>query len=124
MENVQGKVSGIFKSVLFSVIFLLLSILIFAAVIKIFGLADATISFVNQILKASAILLGCLFGLRGEKIFIKSVMSGLFTIILSYVIFTLLSKGTLFSVQLVYEILFGMIAGALSGIIVGFMKKN
>ena len=61
----DGKLVQLGKGVLFSLIFTLLAILVFAAIVKVFELSDKTILMVNQVLKIIAILLGCLIGLKG-----------------------------------------------------------
>jgi putative membrane protein, TIGR04086 family len=119
----DGKLIQLGKGVLFSLIFTLLAILVFAAVVKVFELSDRTILMVNQVLKIIAILLGCMIGLKGEGCFWKGIIVGFVTALIGYVTFSLLSGEPLLRMSLLYESLFGVIVGGISGLICRTIKQ-
>ncbi len=119
----QANVWSLCKSVLLAAVFALVGVLIFAAAVKVFELSDPVITLVNQILKTAAILLGCIFGLKGGKRFFKGMAVGACTLLLCYVIFTLLAGEPLLRISLLFELIFGAVVGGISGFLSGTLKK-
>ena len=120
----DGKLVQLGKGVLFSLIFTLLAILVFAAIVKVFELSDKTILMVNQVLKIIAILLGCLIGLKGGGCFWKGIILGFVTALIGYITFSLLSGAPLLRISLVYESILGIIVGGISGFICRTVKQS
>lgn len=119
----QANVWSLLKSVLLATVFALVGVLIFAAAVKVFELSDQVITLVNQILKTAAVLLGCLFGLKGEKRLFKGMAVGACTLFLCYLIFALLAGEKLFQISLLFELIFGAVIGAISGFLSATVKK-
>ncbi len=103
----------------------LISILIFAFVIKLTNLSDKFIPIVNQIIKIISIFFGVLSATKYNKTkgLVKGVSVALIYTILSFVIFATLSKSFPISFAFFYDILFGMIIGAICGIFAVNLKK-
>ena len=123
VSSERGR-GGVLKSVLFSVVFLLLGILIFAAAVKMFELSSGVITFVNQIIKVAVILLGCMLGLRNGKYFFRGMLAGALTMLAAYAVFNIIAEKSFFRIDLAYELMLGLLAGAISGMICSVLKKN
>lgn len=124
MENVKKNFIPILKGTLMSLIITLVVILVFAGIIKLTEMKDGTIHFINQIIKAFSILCGCLFGIKNGKAFFKGIAIGVISMLVAYIIFTILAKKNIFELSLLYEIIFGAVGGGISGMITGMIKKN
>ena len=88
--------SGVLKGVLCAVIITLLSILIFAFIVKFALLSNGVIKAVNQFIKTISILLGSAFFIRGNTGLIKGVILGVLTTIITYFLFSLFGGGVSF----------------------------
>lgn len=126
MEGREGFKTGVIevlKAVGVAVAFCLVAVLVFAFVIKIAALPSSIITPVNQVIKAAAILLGCVLGLGNDKGWIKGGIAGLFSVIFAYVIFSIVGGGFKWELSLLLELLFGLLAGAISGVVAVNMHK-
>jgi len=112
------------KSVVLSVLFSLVAVLIFSVVLKFAALSDSVIKPVNQCIKAFAVLFGCFFGIRGEKGWLKGLVSGMLTVMLTYLVFAMVGGDFSLSWLIVAELAFGAVAGLLSGIVAVNVKGN
>lgn len=111
------------KGLLIGVSVCLACILIFAFVLRFVELSDFWVKFINQIIKLCAITAACLVGVKGEKGFFKGIAMGLGVIIVTYLLFGLVSGSLTFGISLVYELLFGSVLGLLAGILSVNLKK-
>ncbi|MBQ2712803.1 MAG: hypothetical protein IJF71_05430 [Clostridia bacterium] len=116
--------ASVLKSALFSVLFTLIAILLLAAAVKLFSLGDGVILFVNQLIKAACILLGCTVGLKGEGLPLLGMAAGGLSVFTAYTLFSLLSQEPFFRIALLLELVFGLAVGFLSGIICKMCKKT
>ncbi len=116
--------TSIIKGVLFSVFISLILILIFALVIKLTNLSDGFIKPINQVIKILSIFLGVLLAVRKnrEGAFFKGILIGLIYIVVSFLVFSALDKSFNLSWSILNDLLFGGIAGAISGVL--FKIKN
>ena len=124
MEKVKKTYMHILKGILMALIITLVIILVFAAIVKLTEMSDGTIHFINQIIKAVSILCGCLFGIREGKAFFKGIIIGTASMLIAYLIFTILAGTSLFTLSVLYELLFGAVCGGICGMIAGLIKKN
>jgi len=132
MENVEVKHSKkifwmqILKGTLMAVSFSLVAILVFALIIKFVGITDTLISPINQVIKVISIFIGCYYSLRGNnyKGLLKGIYIGLFYTMLAFILFSSLSRSFALNLTFLNDILFGMIIGAICGIIIVNLKKN
>lgn len=115
---------GIIKSSILAVTISLILILIFALVIRFFDISDKLISPINQAIKILSIFFGCLIGLKSStKGLIKGIIIGFIYILLSYIIFSILSGTISFGVSSIIDILFACIVGGLSGMLAVNIRK-
>ncbi len=109
---------NILKGASIAVSFSLVFILCFALIIKFFNLPDKIIMPINQILKIISIFLGCYFSLKNnhKNGLITGLFIGITYTILSFAIFSLLSKTLSISATLFSDIMFAAIIGSICGI--------
>ncbi|MBQ8657575.1 MAG: TIGR04086 family membrane protein [Clostridia bacterium] len=126
-ETDQTGMSRAFEVAKASVVALLLSLIgafIFAVILRFTSLSDKVILPVNQVIKTAAIFFGVLLCVRGEKGLLKGALAGLFATMLSYLAFSAIGGDFSLSWLAVLELLFGVFAGALSGIFAVNIKRN
>ncbi len=114
---------SVLKGALFSIIVVLLSVIIFSFIFKITSLNKSVIKPVNQFIKVIAIFIGCYTFVRGERGYLKGLVIGVVTILVSYLLFALAVKIT-FDYVFFLDILFGGIIGMISGALVVNIKKG
>lgn len=112
------------KATLTAILFSLVYVLIFTLIIQLARLSADVIKPVNQVFKVIAIILGGLLFIRGEKGYIKGALTGLFTVILTYLLFSIIGGSFKVSWIFAIEILIGIAAGAVTGIIAVNVKKS
>lgn len=126
MSNIFNKSNfrDAFISTVISVFVSFGLVLIFALFVKWFCLQSNGIIIGNTIIKIISIFLGIFFGLKNyENGLIKGLFVGLFYSVLSSITFSLYAGETLFYGFNVWDILFGVICGIISGIIVVNVRK-
>ncbi len=112
----SGIVSGI-KAIIISVIFTLVSILIFAFLLKVFSLPNGIVKPINYLIKCASVFIGCFFSVKGEKGAIKGLVLGILIIFICHLLFSVLSCNFIFTLNFVWDILLGGVVGVISGII-------
>lgn len=117
--NVFQILKAVFAAVLFSLAF----VLIFTVIIQLFSLPLTAVKPVNQVFKIIAIAGGGLIFIRGDKGLLKGAIHGVCSVVLTYLVFGLISMSFAVSWLFVIELLVGAAAGAISGIIAVNIKK-
>lgn len=128
-ENSFGSTNIILqltKGTFWALSFALLSILLFAFIIKYTSISSEAIQPVNQVIKALSILIGCF--VFGKKIKTKGWLFGgiigvLFTL-LAFVVFSILDGSFSFNLNLLNDIIFGALMGIIAGIICITLRKK
>ncbi len=123
MNENGGVVKNIVKGVLGAVIVALVGVLIFAFIIKVACLNGGVIKSVNQFIKILAVFLGCAFSVRGKGGLIKGALIGMISMAVVYLLFALFGSAITFGAGFIIDIIFGLIVGAISGIITVNVKK-
>ena len=108
-----GVVLELVKSIVIAVFFCLAAVLVFAFVISLASLPSTVITPVNQVIKAAAILLGCIVGLG----------VGHLSICFSFLLFSFIGGALQFTPTFALELLFGVIAGGISGVVAVNLHK-
>ena len=127
MQSADGKkglIGGVLKGCLASVIITLVSILIFAGVVKMANLNSSVIKAVNQFIKILSVFLACFFTVKGKGGLIKGGLIGCVSAIIVYLIFSLMGGGLAFDGLFVIDVIFQLIVGAISGIVTVNVKKQ
>jgi putative membrane protein (TIGR04086 family) len=120
----SGFISSVIKGVLTALIVTLVGILIFALVIRFTLLSAGVIKSVNQFIKILSVFLASTFFVRGKAGLIKGAFIGGISTILTYLLFSLFGVDISFGATFFLEVLFGVIAGGISGIIAINFKRR
>lgn len=113
------------KSLLYSIIISFVLILIFALILKVSNLKSGVIAPVCAGIKTVSILVGIFIGFKENKNgMVKGAICGLLYILLSFLIFGLLDGGFKDAVLTWFDVLMGIVAGLISGIITVNIKRN
>ncbi len=123
-ENTGSFFGCVIKGVATALIITLLSVLLFAIIVKTAYLSQGVIKAVNQFIKILSVFLGCAFSLKGSKGLIKGVLVGLIFTVLTYLIFALLGSGISFGLPFIIDLIMGIVVGGVSGIISVNLKRN
>ena len=107
-----------------AVIASLVFVLIFTLIIQLFSLPMTAVKPVNQVFKIVSIAVGGLIFIRGEKGLIKGLIYGLIAVIATYLLYGLISGSLSISWFFAVEIVIGMAAGAITGIIAVNIKHK
>lgn len=121
---VKNSIFQVVKATLAAIVFSLVFVLVFTLIIQLASVSSNVIKPVNQVFKIIAIAVGTLLFIRGDKGFLKGGIAGLLSVLLTYFLFGIISGS--FSVRwtFVFEILLGIAAGAIGGIIAVNVKKS
>lgn len=115
----------ILKGILFSVIFSILFVMVFALILKFCSVGEAVILPVNIAIKIVSILLGCMISFKsGQKGMLKGAVVGVFFVLITYIIFSIINKSFTDNPMTWYDFLFCIIAGVLSGIVGVNIRKS
>jgi len=123
VEN-NGFLSSVIKGIGSAVIITLVGVLIFGAIIKLACLSSNVIKAVNQFIKILSIFLASTFSVRGGKGLIKGAIIGVISTLVIYLVFAIMDSGIAFDGGFVIDLIFGLIVGAISGVISMNLKKD
>ncbi len=123
-QSGTSRAFEILKAALVSLLLSLVGAFAFAILLRVFNLSDKVVLPVNQVLKTIALFFGVLLCVRGEKGLLKGTLTGLFYAMLSYLAFSSIGGDFSLSWLVAVEVLFCMLAGALSGIFAVNVKRN
>lgn len=121
----KENILDILKSLLLTVAFSLVFVLIFAVVIKFVDIGDEIIMPVNEVLKSLSVLFGMLFGIKSPcKGALKGGLVGALFCVVSYLLFGIINTD--FSVDLMQLIdsAIMIVMGIVSGIIAVNVKEK
>ena len=113
----RENIFQILKATLAAAIVSLLCALIFSFIIGIFSLPADIIKPVNQVFKILAIALGGVLFIRGGRGLFKGVIYGVCAVLVTYLVFAIISSSFAVSWLFVFEIALGAVAGGISGVI-------
>lgn len=119
------NVLDVVKGCIISVIISLLFVLILALCVKIFTIESKVIMPINQVIKILSIFGGCFFGFKfKEKGAIKGGIVGIFYVIMSVLVFGIVENKISFRNFSWYDLITGIIAGIISGILAVNIRKT
>ena len=120
----RKNIFQIVKAAAAAIIISLVFVLVFTLIIQLFSLPTGAVKPVNQVFKIISVAAGGLIFIRGEKGLIKGVTYGLIAVIVTYLLYGAISHSLSISWKFAIEILLGIVAGGISGIIAVNLKKN
>ena len=113
----RDNVFQVIKATLAATIFSLVCVLIFSFIIGLFSLSAGIVKPVNQVFKIIAIAIGGILFIRGGRGLIKGAIYGVCAVLVTYLLFAVISSSFAVSWLFALEIVLGAVAGAISGII-------
>lgn len=120
----KESIVQIAKATLCAVVFSLIYVLVFTLIIQLTQLSSTVIKPVNQVFKIVAIALGSLLFIRGQKGYIKGAIAGLCTVIVNYLVFSIIGGSFALEWTFLLEIVLCAAAGMVTGIIAVNLKKS
>ena len=121
-KSAKNQTANIFAGVITATVLTLLLALVLALVCWIFKLSLSVIKPVNQFIKVIAIFSACLISVKGQAGYLKGLIVGVFTAILSCLVMSFF--GGKFADGLLIEVLFGGAIGLISGVIAVNIKNK
>ena len=130
MEKVKsGKASeiiSIIKSCLLGLVITLIGTVILAVILKFADIPSEIVSYMNDIIKALSIFFVVLMLKKStdEKLLLRSVIAGVVSGLLAFVVFSILNGGFTFNVSIVFDLLFAVIVAVVAAIIFKLTSKK
>lgn len=120
----KENLKDVFKAVVFALVNSIVSVLMYAIVVKFVTMSDTAILIGNTVIKLVGVLLGTFFAFRNaQNGVIKGALVGFLYAISSHFIFSLLSGSKIFAGLDLLGCLFCVVIGAISGIIAVNVRK-
>lgn len=120
----RKNIFQIVKASAAAVIASLIFVLVFTLIIQLFSLPMNAVKPVNQVFKIVSIVVGGLLFIRGEKGWLKGIIYGFAAVIITYLLYGLISHSLSFSWKFILEIVLGVVSGAITGIIAVNIKRR
>lgn len=121
----SGSAWEFIKALIVAIIVTLLSVLIFAVVIRFCSIDTAYIVIINQIIKCVSILVSMLVCFtRRANGWLRGFIFGLVYVFASFLLFSAFSSEFVFDLKLLNDCALGGVTGLIAGIIVVNVKKE
>lgn len=120
----QKSIFQILKAALAAIIISLILTLVFTLFIQLFSISNGAVKPVNQVFKILSIVAGGLIFIRGDKGLIKGAIYGLVAVICTYFLYAIIAQSLSMSWKFIIEIILGVVAGGVTGIIAVNIKKS
>ena len=115
----------IFKGVIFSLIISVLTVIVFAIIVKFANLSSKMVEIVNIALKIISILAGTLLAVgSGRQGLFKGGIIGLLFVLVSYLVFSLINGSFSVNPLTAFDVIFCLVAGLLSGVFAVNVRKG
>ena len=112
------------KAILIALTVTMVSVLIFALFLKFLDLSNTAILSINQIIKVSSILVGCIYFSKKCKIkWWYGLLIGFLYAIFAFLVFGLISKSFVFDMSFLYNVIFSSIIGLICAFITKGIKQ-
>ncbi|MCH5147276.1 MAG: TIGR04086 family membrane protein [Clostridiales bacterium] len=112
------------KAVLGAILISLAFVLVFTVLIQLFSISTSAIRPVNQVFKIIAIVGGGLLFIRGDKGLIKGLIHGVLSVVLTFLLFGLIAGTLSCDWKFAIELLIGIVAGGITGVIAVNIKRK
>lgn len=126
MKKFGGKdLVDVLLASLYAVLVSIVAVMIFALVLNWTNVSDKVIDIVNIAIKIVSIVVGCVLGIRHNRGgIVKGVAVGTIFGVLSWVVFSLIVGEWTWGMSELIDLLCGIGAGTISGIVVVNVKKS
>lgn len=125
-KRTTGKSTSLWRGVLVAVAVTVIAVILFALIIGLTDLNDGVIRIVNQIIKVGAIFLGvrAIVPRGAENGIRRGVLVGLIYMGVGVLLYALLSGQKLTIIGYLIDLLMGVAAGGLSGMLMGSLSAK
>lgn len=125
-KRTTGKNTSLWRGVLVAVAVTVIAVILFALIIGLTDLTDGVIRIVNQIIKVGAIFLGvrAIVPRGAENGIRRGVLVGLIYMGVGVLLYALLSGQKLTVIGYLIDLLMGVAAGGLSGMLMGSLSTK
>lgn len=125
-KGVARQILDIVKTVVIAILISMVSVLVFALVVKSTDVGEDVIGYVNLAIKILSVVIGCLIGFRRGSGFgwLKGVISGLLYVVTSFLVFSAISGEFSLADVSVLDLVTGAVVGLLSGVLTVNLKKS
>ncbi|MBQ7655363.1 MAG: TIGR04086 family membrane protein [Clostridia bacterium] len=122
----SGKSTALWRGLLLSIAATAAAVAVFALIISFFDIPDGLIRVINQVIKISAIFLGVyLVTPRGDSAGIRrGALLGLMYMGVGVLVYALLSQQKFTWLSYLTDVLMGIAAGGLSGMLLGSLRAK
>ena len=113
------------RGTLYAVILTLVSVLIFALLVKVFGMSSGAIKPITQIIKVVSIFIGVLVVLRTveKRAWLHGAILGLVYTVLAFFIFSIIDKNFSITSGLLIDIILAIVIGIISAMLLRMRKR-
>ena len=121
-----GKSTALWQGLVISVLATAAAVIVFALIISFVDMGDGVIRVVNQLIKAAAVFLGVkMIVPRGDETGIRrGALLGLLYMGLGVLVYALLTQQKISWLGYLIDVLMGVAAGGLSGMLLGSMHAR
>ena len=121
-----SSIVGVIKSSLVGVVASILMVLLFAFVLKFVDLNSSVIGTIDQIIKIASIFISvlALSKSNGDKLLTKGLIVGAVYSIITFIVFSILNGGIVFSVAIFSDLAFSALVGGSSAILLNLTKRK
>ena len=126
VKRAAGKNASLWRGVLLSIAATLAAVVLFSVAIGLWDIPDGVIRIINQVIKVGAIFLGVQAAVpRGDEGGIRrGAVIGLVYMGVGVLLYALLSQQKITWLDYAIDVLMGVAAGGLSGMVLGSMKPR
>ncbi|MBR3016114.1 MAG: TIGR04086 family membrane protein [Clostridia bacterium] len=125
-RRASGKNMALWRGLLLSIAATAAAVVVFALIISFFDVQDGLIRVINQLIKVGAIFLGVYIAVpRGDSAGIRrGALLGLLYMGVGVLIYALLSQQKFTWLSYITDVLMGVAAGGLSGMLLGTLRAK
>ncbi len=118
LKMYAGDIADVLKAVLFSVLFSLAAVLIFAVIVQWTQISQAVIVPVNIAIKILSVAAGCLIGIRHGRLgLVKGLLVGLFFALATYLVYSAINGSFRDNPMTLYDVLCAIAAGVIGAVV-------
>ena len=119
----KSFIMQVVKSVALACIAIMVAVVLFAVIVKLFVVNDIVITIVNYCIKAAAIFLGVFFFIKDEQCWLKGLIIGISAAVIIFFIFAIISSSIRFAWLNLLDLVICGAIGLVSGIITQIIKN-
>ena len=125
-KGVARWILDIVKTVVIAVLISMVSVLVFALIVKSVDVGEDVIGYVNIGIKILSVVIGCIVGFRRGSGYgwLKGLIAGLLYVVVSFLVFSAISGEFSLADVSWLDLVTGAVVGLLSGVLTVNLKKS